>query len=109
GTADIPEYGYREKSQSDIDYINERARGLGGIVASCGEENILCLSGDRYRRESICVHEFAHTISMYGAYSADDEFQDKLEEAYESARASGILQNTYRSENIQQYWAEGVQ
>jgi hypothetical protein len=49
GTAEIPEYGYADRSQADIDYINQRARGLGGIVASCGEENILCLKGDRAR------------------------------------------------------------
>jgi hypothetical protein len=109
GTAEIPEYGYRDKSQSDIDYINERARGLGGIVASCGEENILCLKGDRYPRESICVHEFSHTIATYGAYTADAMFEDSLQAAYDSARSSGILDDTYRKENLQEYWAEGVQ
>jgi hypothetical protein len=109
GTAEIPEYGYRDRPQADIDYINERARGLGGIVASCGEENILCLKGDRYSRESICVHEFSHTISTYGAYTADRTFESTLKSAYDAARASGILDNTYRRENLQEYWAEGVQ
>jgi hypothetical protein len=109
GTAEIPEYGYRDGPQSEIDRINQRARGLGGIVASCGEENILCLAGDRYRNESICVHEFAHTISIYGAYRADRTFRTRLESAYTSARNRGILANTYRLENAQEYWAEGVQ
>lgn len=109
GTADIPEYGYRNRPQEDIDYINQRARGLGGIVASCGEENILCLQGDRYYNESICVHEFAHTISLYGAYSADDDFEDALKASFDAAVASGILEQTYRGENLQEYWAEGVQ
>lgn len=109
GTADIPEYGYRDGPQEDIDYINERARGLGGIVASCGEENILCLSGDRYPRESICVHEFSHTIATYGLYSAEDGFEDALEDAYDAALASGILDDSYRNSNLQEYWAEGVQ
>ncbi len=109
GTADIPEYGYRDASQADIDYINQRARGLGGLVASCGEENILCLAGDRYPRESICVHEFSHTITTYGAYTALDSFQDDLQDAFDSALASGILDDTYRGSNLQEYWAEGVQ
>jgi hypothetical protein len=109
GTADIPEYGYRDGPQEDIDYINQRARGLGGIVASCGEENILCLAGDRYPRESICVHEFSHTISTYGLYSAEDGFEDTLEAAYDAALASGILDDSYRNSNLQEYWAEGVQ
>jgi hypothetical protein len=109
GTADIPEYGYRDGPQADIDYINQRARGLGGIVASCGEENILCLDGDRYYNESICVHEFSHTISMYGVYGAEDGFEDELSAAFESALDSGILDDTYRNSNLQEYWAEGVQ
>ena len=109
GTAEIPEYGYRDRPQAEIDAINQRARGLGGLAASCGEENILCLKGDRYPRESICVHEFSHTITTYGAYSADSSFQDELEAAYQSALESGILDRTYRRENLQEYWAEGVQ
>ncbi|HEY3500045.1 MAG TPA: hypothetical protein VGK73_35390 [Polyangiaceae bacterium] len=109
GTAEIPEYGYRDRPQADIDYINQRARGLGGIVASCGEENILCLDDDRYYNESICVHEFSHTISMYGVYGAERTFEDELQDAFESARDGGILEGTYRGENLQEYWAEGVQ
>ncbi|MET0343921.1 MAG: hypothetical protein ABW252_23100 [Polyangiales bacterium] len=109
GTAEIPEYGYRNRPQADIDYINRRARGMAGIVASCGEENILCLPGDRYYNESICLHEFAHTIAMYGIYSADRTFQTRLRESYNSAKTSGILEGTYRKENEQEYWAEGAQ
>ena len=82
---------------------------MAGIVASCGEENMLCLPGDRYYNESICLHEFAHTIAMYGLYSADRTFQTRLTAAYNSAKASGILDNTYRKENTQEYWAEGAQ
>ncbi|HEY6877582.1 MAG TPA: hypothetical protein VI299_06160 [Polyangiales bacterium] len=109
GTAAIPEYGYRERTQMERDQINERARGLGGQVASCGEENILCLKGDRYWNESICVHEFAHTISTYGVFRADRTFESRLESSYEAAKSAGILARTYRLENLQEYWAEGVQ
>jgi len=109
GTAEVPEYGYREKSQAERDMINQRARGLGGQVASCGEENILCLRGDRYANESICLHEFSHTITTYGAYGVDRSFQQRLQTAYEGARDRGILDDTYRKENAQEYWAEGAQ
>lgn len=109
GTAEIPEYGYGNRPQQDVDYINQRARGLGGQVASCGEENILCLRGDRYRRESICVHEFSHTISTYGLYRVDRTFERRLREAFEHAQQTGLYANTYALENPQEYWAEGVQ
>lgn len=109
GTAEIPEYGYRDRPQSEIDAINQRARGLAGQVASCGEENILCLAGDRYWNESICVHEFSHTISTYGVYRTDRTFEGRLQSAFEHARDTGLYQNTYALENSQEYWAEGVQ
>ena len=109
GTAEVPEYGYGPRPQADKDQINQRARGLGGQVASCGEENISCLAGDRYRDESICVHEFSHTISTYGVFAADHTFEKRLETAFERASASGILDDTYRKSSVQEYWAEGVQ
>ena len=102
-TNDIPEY-------SDLpDSINTRARGLGGIVGLCSEESILCGPTDRWRGESICVHEFAHTISTYGLYDADPTFENRLQAAYQSARSAGLWANTYAIDNLQDYWAEGVQ
>ncbi len=109
GTADVPEYGFEGRPQSDIDAVNERARGLGGIAASCGEENLLCALPDRYPSESVCVHEFAHSIAEGGIFKADNSFQKKLESAYHTALESGLLDNTYRAESFQEYWAKGVQ
>lgn len=108
GTADIPEYGFRDKSQQEKDAINARARGLGGQAASCGEENLMCQSGDRYPTESICVHEFSHTIGQ-GVYELDHGFGDRLQVAFDVAKASGTLSGSYRAENPDEYWAEGVQ
>jgi hypothetical protein len=104
-TNDIPEYSYLPDS------INDRARGLGGMpAASCAEESILCNTAlDRWRGEGICVHEFAHTISMGGLFPADPTFEGRLEDAYASAQAAGLFANTYAMENSQEYWAEGVQ
>ena len=108
GTADVPEYGFRQKSQEEQNAINARARGLGGQAASCGEENLMCLAGDRYSAESICVHEFAHTIGQ-GVYELDHGFGDRLQAAFDDAKSKGRLANSYRGESPDEYWAEGVQ
>jgi hypothetical protein len=102
-TNDVPEYSYLDDS------INTRARGLGGNPGMCAEESILCGPTDRWRGESICVHEFAHTISLYGLYDADPTFEDRLVEAFENAEDAGLFENTYAMENEQEYWGEGVQ
>lgn len=103
-TTDIPEY-------SDLpDYYNTRARGLGGILGLCAEESILCdKAKDRWYGESICVHEYAHTVSIYGMYTADPTFEKRLKEAFNASKAAGLWTNTYAAENEQEYWAEGVQ
>jgi hypothetical protein len=47
--------------------IDARTRGVGGLMASCAEENLLKLPSDRYRdHRDICTHEFAHTLLGYG-------------------------------------------
>ncbi len=104
-TNDIPEFSYLPDS------VNQRARGLGGTpAASCAEESILCNRQlDPWRGEGICVHEFAHTMSLAGLFVADRTFERRLSEAYENARDTGLFANTYAMENAQEYWAEGVQ
>ena len=67
-TTDVPEHAFLA-SDTETNW-NTRARGLGGTVAvpttSCAEENVLCLPGDRYRGESILVHELAHGVFNLG-------------------------------------------
>jgi hypothetical protein len=108
-TTDIPEH-------SDLtpkDYWDQRARGLGATRArpatSVGEENVLCLAQDRYRGESILVHEFAHTLFNMGVELDEPELGRALDDAYAKARAAGRFDNTYAAENRDEYWAEGVQ
>lgn len=103
-TRDIPEY-------RDLpDYYDTRSRGLGGHTGLCAEENVLCdRQHDPYRGQSVCVHELAHTIAIYGLFDADSTFEDRLAEAYRSAREAGLWSNTLAAQDAQEYWAEGVQ
>jgi len=103
-TVDLPDFAYL----GDIDW---RARGLGSVpTAVCAEENILCdRKADRWRGESICVHEFAHTMQMAGYGVADATFNDRMEAAYRAAKAAGLYKNTYAESQAAEYFAEGVQ
>lgn len=102
-TTDPPEY-------SDLpDYYNTRARGLGGLVGLCAEESVMCDRADRWYGEGICIHEYAHTISLYGLYVADKTFQSRLTSAFNAAKEKGLYRNTYAESQVQEYWAEGVQ
>jgi len=109
-TLDVPEHrNLRPKA-----YWPKRARGIGASddkpAVSCGEENLLELSGDPYATESIFVHEFAHAIHLQGMAGADPTFDDRLRKSYERARARGLWGGTsYAGTNKEEYWAEGVQ
>ncbi len=59
-TTDVPEQrSMKNDPKTDWD---KRARGLGGKLSSCGEENLLNLKGDRYNQENILIHEFNHAV-----------------------------------------------
>jgi hypothetical protein len=104
-TTDVPE----QRRMKPKEYWDKRARGLGGRVTSCGEENLLNLKGDRYRRENILIHEFAHAIHNYGLRSVDPTFDKRLRAAYARAMDKGLWEKTYAATNAGEYWAEGVQ
>ena len=104
-TTDVPEH----RDLKPKDYWDRRARGLGGRVTSCGEENLFQLRTDRYRGESILVHEFGHTIKSHGLERIDKGFRAALETLYKSAREKGLWKKTYAAENPDEYWAEAVQ
>ncbi|HUC84638.1 MAG TPA: hypothetical protein VL970_05545, partial [Candidatus Acidoferrales bacterium] len=62
-TTDLPEWR-QDKGKPLPEYNgltrDQRTRGMGGRLTSCGEENLLKLEKDKYRGRDICVHEFAH-------------------------------------------------
>jgi hypothetical protein len=103
-TTDVPEQRDWNKA-----YWDRRARGMGGKLSSCGEENLLNLRGDRYNRENILIHEFNHAVHQQGLRSVDPTFDGRLRDTYKKAMAKGLWKSTYLATNASEYWAEGVQ
>lgn len=111
---DLPEYAHICDTPENVTYWNKRARGFGGAPedtysASFGEENVLCLEGDRYRGESILVHEFAHLIHTIGIVGINPDFDSELEELRRHALEKGLWKDTYAIGNKEEYFAETVQ
>jgi hypothetical protein len=95
-------------SMTDREYWNKRARGMGGTVTSCAEENLLGYPGTRYYGENILVHEFSHNM-MNALYRADTAIIRRIKDAYEAAKAKGLYKGQYAINTVAEYWAEGTQ
>jgi hypothetical protein len=106
-TTDVPEQ--RHMKNDPKTNWDQRARGLGGRLTSCGEENLLNLRGDRYRNENILIHEFSHAVHRFGIGSLDRTFDAKLKGVYTKALDKGLWAKTYAATSHSEYWAEGVQ
>lgn len=104
-TTDVPEHSHLRPKE----YWDRRARGLGGRITSCGEENLLHWPEDRYFNENILIHEFAHCIHTQGMRRLDPTFDERLRTIYEKAMSRGLWKDTYAASNPSEYWAEGVQ
>jgi hypothetical protein len=112
-TSDIPEYKPIARRHPERN-MDTRTRGIGAMtpidpVTSGAEENLLCYQKDRYRGESIFVHEFSHTIKALGLQAIDPNFRIKVMDAYLNAQSAGLWAKTYAMINVEEYWAEGVQ
>ena len=111
GTTDIPEHRHLA-SDTTLNW-DLRARGLGGDLelplTSCAEENVLGYQIDKYHAEDILVHEFAHSIHLIGLMLAVPDFDSRLRQCYENAKAKGLLKGTYRETDKEEYMAEAVQ
>ena len=79
-------------NMTDAQYWNQRARGMGGNITSCAEENLLGLPGTRYYGEHITVHEFSHNI-MSALRTADPDLVKEVDAAYEAAKAKGLYKD----------------
>ncbi|QCR24967.1 glycoside hydrolase [Pontibacter sp. SGAir0037] len=95
-------------SMTDREYWNQRARGMGGTVTSCAEENLLGYPNTRYYGENILVHEFSHNI-MSALRTADPALYAEIEPAYMAAKAKGLYKGQYAINTVAEYWAEGSQ
>ena len=111
-TTDIPEHRDLNTAFPQTDW-NQRCRGVGATVVrpacSATEENLLQLDEDRYRGESILIHEFGHTMLVMGLDGIDPKFRADVAAAYKDAMSKGLFKNTYAATNADEYWAEGVQ
>ncbi|HZD03488.1 MAG TPA: hypothetical protein VE173_01180, partial [Longimicrobiales bacterium] len=97
-------------SMSPEGYWNVRARGMGGTLTSCAEENVLGYYGTRYWGTNICVHEFSHGIMGAGIAYADPYWYQEIVNAYKSAKA--LCRQTalgYAGNTFNEYWASGVE
>jgi hypothetical protein len=108
-TSDLPEFkemkGVQYMDNGSMTDIDERTRGMGGIYASCGEENLLNLKGDKYAGGyDICIHEFSHSIMDFGL---DSLVRSKIVSQYiSSVKTQGLWKGAYAATNEQEYWAE---
>jgi len=111
-TTDIPEHRDLNTAFPQTDW-NKCCRGVGATVVrpacSATEENLLQLDEDRYRGESILIHEFGHTMLVMGLDALEPTFRANAVAAYKDAMAKSLFKNTYAATNIDEYWAEGVQ
>lgn len=97
-------------SMSPEGYWNGRARGMGGTLTTCAEENVLGYYRTRYWGSNICVHEFSHAIMGAGIGNADPKWFQAIVDSYKAAKAAcrrtaiGYAGNTFN-----EYWAVGVE
>lgn len=105
-TTDLPEW-QQDKGKPLEEYHgltrDQRTRGMGGRLTSCGEENLLKLEKDRYHGRDICLHEFAHSIRNYGI---DDELRGKFDAQYKASLDKGRWVKSYAGSNPDEYFAE---
>src|SRR5580704_5910823 len=84
--------------------IDARTRGVGGVLASCGEENLLKLPSDRYRdHRDICTHEFAHTVLGFGL---SPDVREMVRTQFKKSIAAGLWKTAYASTNDDEFFAE---
>ena len=105
-TSDLPEWR-QEKGKPQAEYngltIDQRTRGMGGKICSCGEENLLKLEKDRYFGRDICVHEFSHCIYQFGI---SREVRDRFRRQYKASLAKGLWEKAYAASNDDEFFAE---
>ncbi len=105
-TTDLPEWR-QDKGKPLEEYHgltrDQRTRGMGGRLTSCGEENLLKLDKDKYHGRDICLHEFAHAIRNYGMPM---ELRDRFKQQYTNSLSKDLWVKSYAGSNPDEYFAE---
>ena len=105
-TTDLPEWRH-DKGKPLAEYKgltrDQRTRGMGGLLTSCGEENLLKLEKDRYRGRDICLHEFSHSIRNNGIPRA---VRSRFDDQWKRSLAKGLWQKCYAGSNPDEFFAE---
>ena len=115
GTSALPEHkhmqgvdgGYTGERGITLD---QRARGMGGVQSSCGEENLIDLDSDpRYPGRDILTHEFAHCIMDVGLppvlrTAICDTYEKAVHQHGRWKRDDGSC--AYAGSCASEYWAE---
>jgi hypothetical protein len=105
-TTDLPEWRH-DKGKKLTEYNgltrDERTRGMGGLLTSCGEENLLRLETDRYRGRDICIHEFAHNVRNQGIQR---ELRQKFDDQWKASLERGLWKRSYAGSNPDEFFAE---
>src|SRR5205814_161045 len=98
-TTDLPEWRH-DKGKPLAEYNgltrDQRTRGMGGRLTSCGEENLLKLAKDRYRGRDICLHEFSHNIRNHGIQR---ELRARFDEQYRRSLTNKLWMKSYAGSN----------
>lgn len=105
-TSDLPEHRHLKGKKLEEYHgltVDERTRGLGGLLTSCGEENLLKLEKDRYKGRDICIHEFAHNIRQHGV---PRDIRKRFDEQYHKSLEKGLWQKSYAGSNPDEFFAE---
>jgi alpha-glucosidase len=105
-TTDLPEWR-QDKGKPIAEYNgltrDQRTRGMGGRLTSCGEENLLRLQKDRYYGRDICLHEFAHSLRNFGTTT---EVRNTFAVQYRQSLAKGLWHEAYAGSNPDEFFAE---
>jgi hypothetical protein len=105
-TTDLPEW--RQDKDKPLKEYNgltrdQRTRGMGGQLVSCGEENLLKLEKDRYRGRDICLHEFSHAVRNFGMSA---EVRRRFNEQFQRSIGKGLWVKSYAASNPDEFFAE---
>jgi len=105
-TTDLPEWRH-DKGKPLAEYggltRDQRTRGMGGRLTSCGEENLLRLPEDRYYGRDICLHEFAHCLRNFGL---PKDVRALFDAQYNRSLGKGLWKGSYAGSNPDEFFAE---